>query len=456
MLKSIIKRDPVARLFKKEISSLKYLKKNDKIVVAVSGGIDSIALLYLLHSLDMFKIIVAHIDHSIRKDSIKDRLFVEDISKNLSLQFFFKKLNFNSKQKRKSLEEWAREERYKYFKDLCKKTKSKWAMTGHHCNDHAETILFNLSRQTGISGMLGIPKENGMIIRPLLSFNKKEIFEFVDRNGIPFVEDSTNLDFSIPRNFIRKELIKPWESKVSSLIKNIYHSSLHLKEWKSSLDQLLRIFVINNLKINDKKIEIPIRLISGLPNLCKIRLIQLLFQKEKCLWSKHDLKMLEQFFNKASTGKIFDFLAPWSLLYDRKVIIAVKNNEIDFKQKIKIKPDKVIFFNKKRYKIITGKVMFSFTKSQNEEIIDWAKFKDKMLEIRVWKKGDVFQPLGMKNIKKVSDFLINEKIDNFSKKHQSVLTVDGKIAWVCGLRISDWVKVTEKTKEKAKLTFKDY
>ena len=79
-----------------------------------------------------------------------------------------------------------------------------------------------------------------------------------------------------------------------------------------------------------------------------------------------------------------------------------------------------------------------------------------MLEIRVWKKGDVFQPLGMKNIKKVSDFLINEKIDNFSKKHQSVLTVDGKIAWVCGLRISDWVKVTEKTKEKAKLTFKDY
>ena len=134
------------------------------------------------------------------------------------------------------------------------------------------------------------------------------------------------------------------------------------------MDQLLRIFVINNLKIYDKKIEIPIRLISGLPNLCKIRLIQLLFQKEKCLWSKHDLKMLEQFFNKASTGKIFDLLAPWSLLYDRKVIIAVKNNEIDFKQKIKIKPDKVIFFNKKRYKIITGKVMFSFTKSQNEEI----------------------------------------------------------------------------------------
>ena len=91
---------------------------------------------------------------------------------------------------------------------------------------------------------------------------------------------------------------------------------------------------------------------------------------------------------------------------------------------------------------------YKFTESKNEEIIDWSKLKNKNLKIRVWKTGDIFQPLGMKNKKKVSDFLIDEKINNFSKKYQSVLTVDGEIAWVCGLRISEWVKITKKTTEK--------
>ena len=98
-----IKKDPFAISFQKEILSMKYLKKNDKIIIAVSGGMDSIALLYLTHSLDRFKIIVAHIDHSIRKDSIKDRLFVERICKDLNLPFFFKKLELIPGQKMKAL-----------------------------------------------------------------------------------------------------------------------------------------------------------------------------------------------------------------------------------------------------------------------------------------------------------------------------------------------------------------
>ena len=94
------------------------------------------------------------------------------------------------------------------------KQKSHWIMTGHHGNDHAETILMNLSRQTGILGILGIQQKNGRIIRPLISYNKKELFDFVERLGFSFVEDSTNSDTSFSRNFIRNEVVKPWEAKV--------------------------------------------------------------------------------------------------------------------------------------------------------------------------------------------------------------------------------------------------
>ena len=106
------------------------------------------------------------------------------------------------------------------------------------------------------------------------------------------------------------------------------------------------------------------------------------------------------------------------------------------------------------YHIIIKENQVKFSNSKNREIVDWSKFKNKKLRIRIWTEGDVFQPLGMKNKKKISDFLINEKIDNISKKTQSVLTVDGEIAWVCGLRISDWAKITKATKQKALLTMK--
>ncbi len=448
-----IKKDPFTLLFTKELYSLKYLKKNDKIIIAVSGGLDSIALLFLLHHLNRYKLIVAHIDHSIREDSVKDRIFVEGICADLNIQFFSKKLEINSRPKIQSIEEWARQQRYEYFKNLCHETKSRWVMTGHHCNDHTETILMNLSRKTGVIGLAGIPKKNGKIIRPLLSFTKKEVCDFVTRVGLPFIEDSTNFDISIPRNFIRRKVVKPWELKVPHLIKAIYKSSQYFEEWKLSLDQLLRNFIINHLKISDKKIEIPLSLIGSLPNLGKSRLFQLLFEKDKTLWSKHDLEMLEHFINKGSTGKTFNLINSWLLLYNRGKIIAFRNRSINLKRRVSIEPNKSIYFNNSEYKIITNKIFHNNTCSKNEELVDWSKLKNKKLKIRIWDSGDIFQPLGMKNKKKISDFLVNEKINIIAKKSQSVLTVDGEVAWVCGLRISEWVKITENTKEKALLKY---
>ena len=165
MYKKFILNDPFTKLFKEEILSLTYIKKKDKIIIAVSGGMDSTALLLLLQSINFHKIIVAHVDHSIRKESIKDRLFVEELCKDLGVSFYFKTLNFSSRNRKDSVEKWAREKRYQYFVNLARETKSDWVMTGHHANDQAETLLLNLSRQSGISGLTGISRRNNKIIR---------------------------------------------------------------------------------------------------------------------------------------------------------------------------------------------------------------------------------------------------------------------------------------------------
>ena len=252
MYKKKILEDPFTNLFKTELFSLRYLKKNDKIIVSASGGLDSTVLLLLLHSINIYKIIVAHVDHAIRKDSIKDKMFVESLCMELNIQFFSHTLNPDSKPKKDSPEQWAREKRYEYLKNLSIETRSDWIMTGHHSNDNAETILMNLSRQAGVNGLSGIPQKNGKIIRPLLSYEKKVLCDFVDRVGLPFKNDSTNSDISIPRNFIRQKVLKPWELKVPSLIKGVYKSTLLISEWKQSLDQLLIKFIISKLIISDE------------------------------------------------------------------------------------------------------------------------------------------------------------------------------------------------------------
>ena len=453
MYKKNILKDPFTSLFKKELFSLKYLKKNDRVIISASGGLDSTVLLFLLDSINNYNLIVAHVDHSIREDSVNDKIFVESLCKDLKVPFFFQTLNPNSKPKKDSPEQWAREKRYEYLSNLALETKSDWIMTGHHCNDNAETVLMNLSRQSGVSGLSGIPQKNGKIIRPLLSFEKNILLDFVERVRLPYVVDSTNFDISIPRNFIRKKVIKPWQSEVPSLINSIYKSTQFFNEWKQSLDHLIIKFFISKLNISDVRIDIPLDLINNLPDFGKTRLIQLLFNKEKKLWSKHDLKMLKQFLNRPSVGKTFRLNNRWLILHDRSLIIAKKSIKIDAKHKTDIIPNKAIVFYNMIYHIALNESLTEFSNSKNEELVDWSKFKNKKLQIRIWNKGDFFQPLGMKNKKKISDFLINEKIDNFSKKTQSVLTVDGKIAWVCGLRISEWVKVTKYTKQKALLTF---
>ena len=409
-------------------------------------------MLLLLHFSVKNQLVVAHLNHSLRKKSHQDLDFVKSLCLNLKIQFHSAILDPKTKLKNQSTEKWAREERYKFFRNIAKKTNSNWIMTGHHGNDQLETILINLARQTGVSGLLGIAKKNGMIIRPLLSFSKIELVDFAKRIGFKYIEDSTNHDIAIPRNFIRKKVVQPWENQMSHIIKGVYHSVEHFKEWKDALDYFILDLIIPTLKVSKNKFEIPKSMVDRMPKMAVIRLIQILIYEEKKLWSKHEIKMLDYFINnklKTSSLKLFK---DWFLIYHRKMLIGQKVL-IFSKGLVNIKPDVPIIFNNSRYDILLNDKKKLKIDGQNIESVDWSVLKNKTLQIRIWQSGDFFQPLGMKGSQKISDFLINNKIDPLSKKSQSVLMADGKIAWVCGLRISDWIKVTKQTSEKVILRY---
>ena len=438
--------------FKKELYSLSAISNRDKIIVSVSGGLDSITLLVLLYHLDCFKLLVAHINHNLRIQSNNDEKFVKDLCSQLRIPFFTKSLNPSKKNKKLGIEEWGRIERYKFLNTLLKETKANWIMTAHHANDQVETLLMNLSRQSGIGGLKGIAKKREKILRPLINFTKREIRDFAKINRISFCEDLSNQDIKRTRNFIRHEVLSPWESEIPKVIHNMSKSVKYFKEWSDGLDLLIKRFVIPELKYQNKKIEIPIVIIASLPNIVKVRLIQLATKTENKQWSKHKIAMLVQFIKSSSVGKIHVINNEWILLKDRKIIkIVDKNYKLENKP-VQILLNEPVFINDYKYEInLSDKTTFNTT-NNNYENIDWGKIKDSVLEIRLFQEGDRFQPLGMRGHQKLSDFFINEKIDCIEKSNQFVLTSDNEIIWVCGKRISNSIKLTSKTEQVAILS----
>ena len=452
MKKRLIQKDPFFIKFKKQLIRFNYLSKNDRLVVAVSGGLDSVTLLLLLIALEYNELIVAHINHQLREESDDEEYFVEKLSRDLNIPFYNKTLDPKSRDNKTSIEEWARNERYYFLNTVHTNTKSKWIMTAHHGNDQVETLLLNLGRKTGVSGLRGIAKKRDSILRPMLTFSKIEIIEFSKRIGYNYYEDLSNSDISIPRNFIRHKVIKNWEKQYPNIISGIRNSVDHFNEWKNSLDVMIKTYLIEKVIHNKKDLIISKDIIATLPIMVKIRLIQLLIDNKNQLWSKHQIKMLNQFIDKSSTGTIHELHNGFRILNNRGNLIINRPCK-DKMHSVELCPNIPTSYLNFKYELIVQDQIKDFSK--NSESVDWSKLKNKKLELRIWKEGDSFQPLGMRGHQKISDFLINQKVDRISKESQSVLTADGKIVWVCGKRISNYIRLTDQTSETATLTW-DY
>lgn len=413
------------------------INKNDNIMVALSGGKDSMCLLSLLQSVkDEYNLTLqaVNIEHGIRgEESIKDSLFVKNYCKKLNIPiklFTVDAVKF-SKENGYSLEQGARILRYQIFNDLLNNDKTLKIATAHHQSDNAESVLFNLFRGTGLKGLSGISQNSNRIIRPLLSAKKAKIDEYIEKNKIPFVQDLTNFDTTYSRNFIRNELMPKISEKFPMAIDNINAFSQIACEEDEFLDSL-------SIKLVDFESENLCVKIDAEPVLLKRAIIIAL--KECGLNKDYTKKHVDACFDLAS-NKNGTFII---LANDVKVVKEYEN--LVFYNSFPEKDEKVYNYALGSFTFNDSIVCIENSQNIKENALNFDGDKiPKNAVIRTRKSGDVFTKFSG-GTKKLKDYFIDKKIKRFKRDLIPLIAVDNQVLLIFGVEISDQIKIDKNTK----------
>ncbi len=395
---------------------------------------------------------VAHFDHGLRAEAHHESAVVADYCQDHRIDFHVERFDPESRSAGESIEMWGRRLRYQRLAELSQWLKAQYIATGHHLNDMAETILLALARGTGIDGLTGIPQKREYIIRPLLKFTRREIQNYARSRELQWVEDESNQDQAIQRNFVRHSIIDPWNQSDAHLLDGLAQTAENLHQIQEAVDYFLDQ-LIAELKIDDHQEEYRLarRRLLSLPPIMPILLIKRLCGAGDHPWRSHRYSSLATFLQQSRTGQFAELPDDWLLLRDREeFILRIVALAEDFPE-LQVW-EGTFHRGQLRFHLRLVDEIKQFTHTGWTEYIDAAKIAGKRLVLRSWKPGDQFYPLGMANRKKLSDFLIDEKVDRFRKQRQLVLTADEEIIWVCGRRLADIVKVTASTTSYAELS----
>ncbi|MGN6540847.1 MAG: tRNA lysidine(34) synthetase TilS [Ginsengibacter sp.] len=431
-------------------------QKNDYLLLAVSGGADSVALCQLCFQAG-FHFQIAHCNFQLRgEESERDEKFVEKLAEKYSTKVFVK--GFDTKayaeEKRISIQVAARELRYAWFEELLNNrelsTSSRpfptWLLTAHHANDNIETLLMNFFKGTGIKGLQGILPKQGKIIRPLLFAKREEIELFNRENKLDFVEDSSNTSDKYTRNYFRHQLIpsveKVFPKTEDNLIKNIARFSEIEILYQQSIDQHKKKL----LEQKGNEIHIPVlKLLKSKP--LKTIVYEIIkdfsftsHQTDEVvnLLKSESGKYISSISHKIIKNRNWLIIASVNTLQANHVLIHESDDKVDFELgALKLKM--------KHYEINQT----SNIKHQTSEMtatLDAANITFPLL-LRKWKQGDYFYPLGMQKKKKLSRFFIDQKISVAEKEKIWLIESNKRIVWIIGKRIDDRFKITDKTKK---------
>lgn len=416
---------------------------SDKILLTVSGGIDSMLMCELFHKAG-FKFGIAHYNFQLRaEESDGDETFVATLAEKYNIPFHsttFKTSAFAIKNKL-SIQIAARQLRYLWFEEIREHFNYKYIATAHHQDDSIETFFINLIRGTGISGLHGILPKQGNIIRPLLFTTKNEIEGYSKQHKLKYREDSSNASDKYVRNKIRHHIIPVLKELNSSLESTINNNIQHLRD----------VELIYKNDIENKRSKI----VKKEKNNVFISIEKLKKLKPLSTYLYEFLKPYN--FNASTVDEIISAIdgvsgkqflsASHRLVKDRKFLIIEKLKVESLKLKVEENQNDASTDDLRlKFSKFSKTSNFKLSTSNLTAALDFDKLEFP-LEIRKWKKGDVFYPLGMKGKKKLSDFFIDKKLSVNQKENTWLLTSTGDIVWIIGQRIDERFRITDKTKK---------
>ena len=421
----------------------KYNINNCSILVALSGGADSVCLLHCLITLaDEFKLTIcaAHVNHMLRgAEATRDENFAKNLCKKYSIPFYCERFNVKeiAEKNKQSIEEAGRDVRYSYFELLRAANSILFIATAHHADDNIETVVMRFVRGSGIHGLSGIPfMNNRHVIRPLLNISKSDILNYINDNGLTYVTDSSNESCEYHRNKIRNVLIPELEQLnpgfKQSLVRNI---SLY-----SDTDRYIQEVVQSRFKalatVKKQYIYFLIKDLNSEPDIIKHHLLSLSIQKladgftpdsarifdiERCLSQKN---------SAVSIGQGISAYVAYNKLYIIKESLA---DETKYSLNL----------NGETHILNTGTFIcrkvsdFNMKKDRNIVYLNGNALKNKSLYVRFRKDGDYFYPTGFGHKKNLQDFFVDNKVPRFLRDKIPLVLADDDIAWVCANRADE-------------------
>ncbi|MDX9847800.1 MAG: tRNA lysidine(34) synthetase TilS [Tenuifilaceae bacterium] len=420
--------------FKNFIEEHALVEPKSRILLAVSGGIDSMVMLHLFHSCG-YRFAVAHCNFNLRgAESDGDEALVREICQTLGVELFVKHFQTAkySADNNVSIQVAARELRYQWFSMLCKENDFASVATAHNKNDVAETLLLNLSRGTGLKGLTGIkPNING-IIRPLLFAFRSQIEAYAVENGIHYRNDSSNVKIKYARNRIRHNILPELEQINQGVIENIYSTSLFLSETWKSIEGMNDDFRPRVRREETNEIHYAIQMLASYP----FRQLFLIEELVDFSFSPATIIDIEKSLHTQS-GKVF-YSPTHQLIRDREALIVspVKEPSKEVRVYIEEGVKHVSYPLDIKLGVVPLDARFQIPRSRSVAVLDYDKLQFPLI-LRSWRDGDWFIPFGMNGRKKVSDFLIDQKVPLHRKGSVYVLESNGEIVWVVDFRIDN-------------------
>jgi tRNA(Ile)-lysidine synthase len=429
--------------FKRFITENSLIKPDDKILLAVSGGIDSMVMTWIFRHLH-YNIGIAHCNFSLRGlESDKDEELVHHFATEHKIPFHCIKFETKAFAKKNgvSVQMAARELRYNWFEEIRKENEYDSIAVAHNMNDNIETLLINLARGTGLAGMAGMKPVNNRIIRPLLFATRRDITEFRDQHNIEFREDKSNADTKYIRNKIRHQII-PLLKEINPSIETTLNETA---ERFSGFNEIVSEYIsgVRDSIVQQKNQFITFNVIALKSYLHNKVILFELFKPYGI--TNALLSDLIKVIQGKTGGQIIT--GTHRIIKNRKEIV-VSDEEINNETSYTIEniQDFRIFIGitSARNVRITGN--FEINSDPHIACIDSQKVSFPVT-IRKWKAGDHFYPLGMNQKKKLSDYFVDKKYSKFDKENIFILESSGKIVWIIGDRIDDRFKITASTKK---------